>query len=184
MVGLIPDALIRVEFRSVGREAFQAQPRETTTEFADGFAFMGFAIVPYHDHRAAQMTQYVAQEFTHFGLLDVLAMQAEVQADTSAMRADRQGGDGGNLVVFVAVAGQRRPTARAPGAPNGRNQEEAGFVDESEVGAQPRGFFFIRGQSRRFHCSMAASFRWVARRSGFWQLQPSACRSRPTWSRW
>jgi len=60
MVGLIPDALIRVEFRSVGREALQAEPRETTTEFADGFAFVGFAIVPYHDHTAAQMTQYVA----------------------------------------------------------------------------------------------------------------------------
>jgi hypothetical protein len=52
------------------------------------------------------------------------------------------------------------------------------------VGAQPGGVFFMRGQSLRTHRSMAASSLSSARRSGFWWLQPKACMSLPTWSRW
>jgi hypothetical protein len=44
--------------------------------------------------------------------------------------------------------------------------------------------FFIRGQSCCFHRAMAASSRSTARRSGFWQLQPSAVRIFQTWLGW
>jgi hypothetical protein len=52
------------------------------------------------------------------------------------------------------------------------------------MGTQPRRVFFMRGQSCRFHASMAASFRCIARFSGFWQVHSRAWRRRPTWSRW
>jgi hypothetical protein len=42
------------------------------------------------------------------------------------------------------------------------------------MGAQPRRVFFMRRQFRRFQSSMAASFRCVARRSGFWQVHCKA----------
>jgi hypothetical protein len=40
------------------------------------------------------------------------------------------------------------------------------------MGRQPRGVFFTRGQTDCFHSAMAASLRSMARRSGFWWLQP------------
>lgn len=156
----------------------------SATEVADRFPLMRFAIIPDDDEMAPQVAKQMTEKLASLGLLDVLAMQLEVEADPSALGAHRQCRDGGNLVVFVRVLGAWGLTARSPGAADRRDQEEARFVEEGEMGAQPRGVFFIRSQSRRFHSSMAASFRWVARRSGFWQLQPSEWSSRPTWSRW
>ena len=126
------------------------------------------------------MPEQVLKKLTDLGLLDVLAVQLEVQADTPALRTDRERRDGGDPVVLVAVLGAWGLAARSPGAPYRRNQEEPGFVDKGDMGAQPRGVFFMRGQSRCFHSAMASSLRWSARRSGFWQLQPSEWSSRPT----
>ncbi len=64
-------------------------------------------------------------------------------------------------------------THRAPGLPDRRDQEEARFVGKDEMGAQPCGVFFTRGQPARFQAAMAASSRSTARRSGVWGLQPS-----------
>lgn len=135
---------------------------------------MGSAIVPDHDDRTAQMTKQVAKKPANLSLLDVLTVQLAIQSKTTTRGTDRHGGDRGDLVVFVRVSDERSHSANSPGTADGRNQEISGFVNKREVGIQPRRFFFIRGQSCRFHASMAASSRWVARRSGFWQLQPNA----------
>jgi hypothetical protein len=52
------------------------------------------------------------------------------------------------------------------------------------VGAQPRGLFFILGQSSRFQRSTSSSLHSTACRSGFWWLQDKLCIRRPIWSRW
>jgi hypothetical protein len=48
------------------------------------------------------------------------------------------------------------------------------------MGCQPCGVFFTAGQTDCFQSVMAASSRSMARRSGFWWLHPSWCRSLPT----
>jgi hypothetical protein len=48
------------------------------------------------------------------------------------------------------------------------------------MGCQPCGVFFTAGQTDRFHSAIATSLRSTARRSGFWGLQLSWCRSLPT----
>ncbi len=53
VVHLVPDTFVGVEFRCIRREALKVKPREVTAEFADGLAFVGFAIVPDDDHMAA-----------------------------------------------------------------------------------------------------------------------------------
>ena len=174
VVYLVPNAFIGVEFRRVGRESLEAKSREATTERADGFAFVGFAIVPDHDDLAAQMMKQMAQESANLGLLDVLTVELAIQPKTSPRGADRQRGNGRELVVLVGVSNAGSLAARSPGTADRRDQEISGFVDKSEMGTQPGRVFFMRGQSRRFQASMAASSRCVARRSGFWQVHSSA----------
>jgi hypothetical protein len=82
--------------------------------------------------------------------------------------------------VTVAMAQLRRLAAGRPGAAHGGDQEEARFVREDKVGAQPRGVFFTRGQTSRFQRSIARSSRSRARRSGFCGLHPRAWSRRPT----
>jgi hypothetical protein len=82
------------------------------------------------------------------------------------------------MTVHMAV--KRRLAAGAPGLAHGRDQQEARFVEEKQMGSQPCGVFFTRGQSVRFQRSMASSSRSRARRSGFWWLHPRSCRSLPT----
>jgi hypothetical protein len=144
---------------------------------------VGLAIVPEHNDVAPQVAEQVTQELADLGLLDVLAVKPAVQPQPAARGADGHGGNGRDPVVLVAVADDWRLAARPPGAANRRNQEIPGFVDKSDMGAQPRRVFFMRGQSLFFHASIAASSRCVARISGFWQVQFKSCRIRPTWSR-
>ena len=160
------------------------KPWETATELADGFAFVGLAVVPERDDRTAQMTEQVAQKVADLRLLDVLTMELAIQSEPAARGADRDRRDGGDLVVLVGIPDARSLAARCPRTTNRRDQEVAGFVDKGDMGTQPRRVFFIRGHFRFFHASIASSFRCVARFSGFWQVHASAWSSRPTWSRW
>src|SRR4030042_7187993 len=89
-------------------------------------------------------------------------------------------GDGGDPVMAITMMQNRGLAYRAPRFKNRRDQEEARFVDKDEVGCQPCGVFFTRGQTDFFHFSMAASSLSIARRSGFWWLQPIWWRSLPT----
>jgi hypothetical protein len=77
----------------------------------------------------------------------------------------------------MPVAQQRCVAARRPGAEHGGREHEARFVYEDEVGPQPKGVFFTRGQVFRFQRAIAGSSRSRARRSGFWQLQPHCAKS-------
>lgn len=126
------------------------------------------------------MTKQMAEELANLGLLDVLAVKLAIQPKASARGADRHRRDGGDLVVLVAVSDDGSLPTRSPRTPDRWNQEVSGFVDKGDIGTQPRRVFFMRGQSRRFHSSIAASSRCVARFSGFWQVQFNEWRSRPT----
>ncbi len=151
----------------VRRKVLEAETGHPTAEGADGITAVNLAVVPDDDHGPAQVAQQVPKKVTYLCVLDVLGMEAPIEAHAPAPRADRDAGDDRNLVPSIAMPDDRRLAARRPGPPHGRNQQEARFVDEDEMGAQPRSVFFTRGQASRFHCSMAASSRLRARVSGF-----------------
>ena len=117
------------------------QSREVATEFTNGLTFVGLAIIPNDDHWAAQMTKQMSQELAHFGLLDVLAVKPAIQSETSTRRTDRHRGNGGDLVVLEAVVNEGRLPAGSPRTPDRWNQEVAGFVNQSDMGTQPRRVF-------------------------------------------
>ena len=167
VVRLVPNAFVGIQFGRVGGKAFQMQSAKASAQVSDRVAFVGFAVVPNDEDVPLQVPEQITQEPTNLGLLDVFAVQLKVKAEASAGGADGERGEGGDAVVFVAMASDGGLAAGSPGPADRRDQEKAGFVDKGNMGAQPRGVFFIRGHSRRFQSSMASSLRWRARRSGF-----------------
>src|SRR4030042_3824628 len=102
----------------------------------------------------------------------------EVEADVLASEAHGDRRDRRDPVVTVAVPDDRGLAAGSPGAADVRDQQEPAFVQEGQVRPQPLGFFLMAIQRYRFPRSIASSSRSTARRSGFWQDQPRAARTR------
>ncbi len=177
---MIPHAFVGVQLRGVRGEGLQVQPRSVAEEVLHGVAVMDPAIVQQHDEVAGDLAQQVTEEGRHFVALDILFVQLAVEGAVTALWADGDPRDGRDAVVRVPVPHDRGLAHRAPCLPDRRDQEEARFVGEDEMGAQPRGVFFTRGHASRCQRAMAASSRSTARRSGVWGLQPSWCRSLPT----
>ncbi len=118
-----------------------------------------------------------------FHVPDIVGVEVAVESQALTSRADRYSGDDRHLVAAVPMAVYGPLPTRGPGPEEVRDQEEPGFVNEDDVGAQPCGVFFTRDQVFCFQSSMATSSRSTARRSGFCGLQPSVCISLPMWSR-
>ena len=91
-----------------------------------------------------KIPEQMPEEVVALLMEDILRMQAEVEAQATALGADGQTSDDG----------------------------EAGFVDKDDVGTQPRSVSFTRGQSRRFHCSMRCLSRSMARRASITSADP------------
>src|SRR5512144_2542342 len=126
------------------------------------------------------LMQQMAEKRRHFLALNIILVELAVQGTMEAFWTDGDTRDGRDPVMAIAMKQDRCLSYRTPGLPDRRDQEEARFVDKDEMGCQPCGVFFTRGQTDRFHSVMAASSRSTARRSGFWWLQPIWCRSLPT----
>lgn len=177
---MVPHAFIGVEFGCVGGEVRDAPARLTGEERAELRAAVNVAVVPQHDDAPAEVSEQGTEKRAGVRGANVVPIELEVEAAASARRAEREPGDHRHAIVALPMPKHGRLYARRPGPPDRRNQEEARLVDEDEIGAQPRGVFFSRGQSRCFHAAIAASSRWSARRSGFCTVQPNRWRSRPT----
>jgi len=181
---MIPHAFVGIQLWGVGREGLQVQPGRAGEQFLNGLTAVNPAIVQQHDEVAGDLPQQGAEEGRDLLALDIVLIQLAVQRTPKALRADGNARDGRDAVVRIPMPHDRRLPHRAPGLADRGDQEEPRLVDEDEVGPQPRGVFFTRGQTACFHAAMAASLRSRARRSGVWWLQPSWCRSLPTWLRW
>ncbi len=120
---------------------------------------MDLSTVPNDDDGTAQVAEHLSEESADLRLPDVFKVQAEVESEPTPPRAHRDPGDDGDPVVTLPEPEDRRLAARRPGPANAGDEQEAGFVYKNDVGAQPRGVFFTRGQSFRFHRSMACSSR-------------------------
>jgi len=149
------------------------EPREAAAQLPDRFALVDRSIVEEHDHVAPQVAQQMAEEVADVGVADVVAMATEVKSYPPADSAHRESGDDGEAIVAVPVRDPRCLSARSPGPPKRRDQEEPRLVEEDEVRLPARCVFFTWGQRVRFQRSMRSSSRSSARRSGFWGLRPS-----------
>jgi hypothetical protein len=163
---VIPHAFVGVQLRGVRRERFQVEAGRAAEQLLHGVPAVDPAVVQQHDEVAGDLAQQVTEKRRDLLALDIVLIQLAVQRTPEALGADGDARDGRDAVVRVPMADDRRLAHRAPRLADRGDQEEARFVDEDEVGAQPRGVFFTRGQADCFHAAMAASSRSTARRSG------------------
>lgn len=138
----------------------------------NGPAFVNLTVVEQRDDMATKMSQYFPEKTADDFAIDVCVEEMAVQPNAVALGADGDSGNSGDSVVTVEMTVNGRLPTRAPCLAYRRNQQEARFVEEQDVGTQPPGVFFTRGQTVRFHSVIARSLRSAARRSGFWWLHP------------
>ncbi len=132
-LGVRPHAFVRVQLGRVGREELQVKSRVAAAQLSHRRPLVDRGVVQEHDDVAAQVTQEMAEEGADVGLADVVTVAAEVEPHAVAHGADRKPGDDREAIVSVAVVDAGRLAAGGPGPAEGRNQEEARFVDEDQV---------------------------------------------------
>ena len=109
----------------------------------------------------------MAQEVAGLLLSDVLEMELEVEVEALSTRTDADRRDGGHAIVPIEMPDDGSLAHRRPGLGDRRCQEEARFIGKDEVGTQPSGVFFTRGQSFRTKRRITPSSRSKARFWGF-----------------
>mgnify|MGYP001592510358 CR=1 FL=1 len=177
---MIPDAFVGIQFWRIGGKGHQMEAAGARQKFLDRIAAMDVAVVQENDQMAAYLEQQMAKEEGDFFPLDVVLIELTVKRAVKGLGTDGDTGDGGDSVMTIVIGQDGGLPHRPPGSTDGRNQEEAGFIDKHDVGRESRRVFFTAGHTSRFHASMAFSSRSMARPSGFWGLQCNWCRSLPT----
>ena len=152
---------------SVGGKVLDMETGISPEKLLQRLAFMGTRVISQHHHGTLEMPKQVAEEQTHFFLPNIVIEEIVVEVQSLPFRADREAGDHGNFVSPINMTMNRSLPDRSPGLGDMGKEEKSGLVGKHYVGAQPSGFFFIRGRCRRFHCSTAWSSHSIARRSGF-----------------
>lgn len=156
------------------------QTGSSREEFLNRLAAMNLAVVQQNDQMAGHLTQQMAKEPLDFFPVNIVFIQLAVQRAMEALGTDGNARDRGDAIMTVAMIHDRGLSNGTPCSADRGNQEEARFVNENDMGCQPRGVFFTVGQTDRFHFAMACLSRSMALRSGFWGLQCNWCRSLPT----
>lgn len=174
---VVPDALVRVEVRGVAGELFEldASGAALGQEVLDRLATMDRGAVPEDQELAGDVAEQMLEEADDVrALVGVLlhmhqqpAVRGDAADDGQVVAAQRQAEDGGLTTWGVG--------------PDGAGEEvEAGLVDPDDSSSLLVGPLFRAGQRSVRQASIAASFRWLARCTGFWTLQPAARKRLPT----
>ena len=178
---LRPEPLIRVQFRSVSREAFDVQPlrRAIRQEVFDDVTAVNGRAIP-DDHQAARHLAQQVFEKRH----DVGSMEGTLLAVKVHLALGGYGRDGRQMIACPPLPQHGRLSDRRIGTHDTGQGIKPGLVYEEDglvLGLRP---FLRAGQVSSRQRVMAASSRWRARRIGFCGLQRIALQKRPSWVGW
>ena len=170
-----PDALIRVKIRRISRQVFQTNPLGAPIgeKRLDWFPTMNGRAIPDYQERSRDMAQQMFKKAD-----DVLCSISTFLRHQQQSAPHGDSTDGGHMIPAETHAQNGGLSLGSISSHQGRQEIEARFVypdDGSTLFFSP---LFSAGQRSVYHSLMAASSRWVARRIGFWTLQPMDLRSR------
>jgi hypothetical protein len=119
------------------------EPWVTSEKRTDSRTVVNRSSIPEQDDVAAEMTEQQPQEAGDLNVGDVVEVEVAVETEVLADSADGDRGDGGDLVVVVAVDQPRGFAPRRPGAADRWDEQKAALVQERQVRPQPARFFLI-----------------------------------------
>lgn len=173
----VPQPFRWVQVRRIGGQPLQMESLRCTggKEVFDRLAAMDGRAVPDHEQLASHLAQQLAQEAddrwpAEGRLLDV--------GEEPAIGGE--GADHREMVVGERRTQHRRLAHRRIGTSHEWQQIQPGLIYEEDGPVLGPGFAKRAGQVAACHAAIAASFRWVARTTGFWRLNPSRRTSRLT----
>jgi len=139
---IVPDELVRIKLGSVSRKEVCLEPRVSKQELPRGSALMRRSPVPEQDHGASQVLEELAEEPSDVRRLDVFAaIEAGVERHPPLLWGDADGGDGRDFTPAPGAAQMGRLAFRRPRPGHVRDQKEAAFVEEDQMGAKSFGVF-------------------------------------------
>jgi hypothetical protein len=138
---VVPDLLDRVEFGRVSGEALEMEPRKCIANRMDCWTFVNPAAIPEQDDMSPKVLEQQAQEWGHVYGLEVVLLEAGVQAHAGASGRHRERRNGRDPVVLIVVPDDGRMSPRAPSPATRRDQHETALIQEGDVGAKSSGFF-------------------------------------------
>ena len=178
---IVPDALVGIQVRGVARQLRQLEAgrRALRQEVLDGLSAMDRRPIPDHEHLARNLAQEMLQKLDDLRAPKRPLADLEEQPPLMGQAADDR-----EMIAGAGDPEDGRLPPRGVGAHQARQQIEAGLVYPDDGTPLALGFAKRAGQRSLHHSRMAASLRWVARRIGFWTLQPTSRRSRLICAGW
>src|SRR3990172_9078348 len=138
---------------------------------------MNRAPIPNEDDMPAQMFEQQSEKLRHLRGFEIILSTLHVEAHSGALGRHGPRRDRGDAIMPIVVADDRRATLRAPRSTACRNEHEAAFIEERDVGAKSSGFFLSRAT-----CA-ASNGRWPPRRAGLRGVPVPGSSSRRTAAR-
>src|SRR5208337_4966740 len=89
---------------------------------------------------------------------EIPSSKLEVESQTPPFRRYGQRIDGRNTILFVKVVREGRLSLRGPGASNVRNEQEARFIEEGQMGSTSSGVFFYGANDPASHARSLLRF--------------------------
>jgi len=136
MVGTIPNIFRRIEFRSIRRKSFYANPRMSVQKFIHLFSSMNGGAIPQKDQRPAKMLQKIFQKVAHIQPIQIPLPNLDKKSQPASLGRDGQRTDRRKLVFPVAVIQPGRLSPRSPRTGNGGNEQKAAFIEKKQVRAK------------------------------------------------
>jgi hypothetical protein len=138
---IVPDLLHGVELRGIGGEFLNMQPWVALLKCGDRRSLVDRASIPQENDMTPQMAQQGPHEARHVNGLEVVGLEADVQPHMLALGGQREGRQGRDAVMLVAVGDDWRVACRGPGSPSRGDEQKPTFIQEGQVGPQAVGFF-------------------------------------------
>jgi hypothetical protein len=172
---MTPHILDWVEFRCVGREAFDDDALAGGGDvILEQKTAMDRRAIPQDQDFAGDMVLQVPEKPDDLRAFDAALVDLKVKPPQCQTANDRKAFPVEGFVQHWSLP------ARGPGADTRRTGAQPAFIDEDDGSPLAAGLFFKVGQTTRCQRRMAFSSRSTARRSGRWQLKPLAPINRQT----
>src|ERR1041385_2891974 len=177
MLQVVPDPFVRVQVWGIRRQLLQIEPNSSTLcqESLDCSIPMDWRSIPDHQHLALDVAQQVFQEARYIYPIESPLLPCHQQLSLLSYPADYC-----QMIPRQWYMQDRCLSKRRISAHHSGQQVEASFVYPHDSLPSCSRFFLRAGQRLVYQAAIAASSRWVARRSGFCGLQPICSRMRPT----